>query len=152
MVVLVVADPGHKDVHADAQARLALARAAFAGEEVELDHHARTVDLLREGRYPNPILLIGADELADFLSWKEPEVVLELAELGVATRPGYERAALDTVLGRFQQSDRVRFFEIEPVVVSSSEVRARVAAGEPIDGLVPPAVARAIRECGLYRS
>ena len=152
IVVLVVADPGHKQVHADASSRLALARAAFPDEEVELDHHARSVDLLREQRYPDPLLLIGADELADFLSWKEPEAVLGLARLGVATRPGYDRARLDPVLARLERPERVFFFELDPVDVSSSEIRALVARGEPIDGLVPPAVARAIVQAGLYRS
>ena len=62
---------------------------AFPGREVELDHHARTVDMLREGRWDDPVFLIGADEFLDFPSWKEPDAVLELARLGVATRPGY---------------------------------------------------------------
>ena len=53
VVVVVVADPGHKEVHAPAEARLELARLAFPRRDVVLDHHARTVDLLRELRqYP----------------------------------------------------------------------------------------------------
>jgi nicotinate-nucleotide adenylyltransferase len=151
-VVLVVSDPGHKLVHADAETRLGLVRAAFPGEAVELDRHSRTVDLLREQRYADPLFLIGADELADFPSWKEPEVVLQLAEVGVAMRPGYDRGRLDGVLARLEQPERVLFFELDPVDVSSSEIRARVARGEPIESLVPPAVARAIVETGLYRS
>jgi nicotinic acid mononucleotide adenylyltransferase len=47
--------------------------------------------------------------------------------------------------------DRVVYFEMEPIPVSSSEVRARVAAGEPIDDLVPAPVAEAIARLGLYR-
>ena len=152
VVVLVVADPGHKRVHADADTRLALARAAFPGEEVELDRHARTVDLLREQRYADPLFLIGADELADFPSWKEPNGVLQLARLGVAARPGYDRSRGEDVLARLEQPERVLFFDLDPVDVSSSNIRARVAHGEPIDRLVPPAVARAIMEASLYRS
>jgi nicotinate-nucleotide adenylyltransferase len=152
IVVLVVADPGHKAVYADATARLALARMAFPGEEVELDHHARTVDLLREERYPDPLLLVGADELVDLLSWKEPEAVLELARLAVATRPGYDRESLQAVLKRLERPERVTLVEIEAVDVTSTQVRERVARGEPIDHLVPRAVAEAIRERGLYRS
>jgi nicotinate-nucleotide adenylyltransferase len=152
IVVLVVADPGHKHVHAGADSRLALARAAFPGEEVELDHHAWTIDVLREGGYSDPVFLIGADELAKFLSWKEPNAVLGLARLGVAARPGYDAACLEPVLARLERPDRVLFFELEPVDASSSEVRMRVAHGKSIDGLVPPAVARAIDEAALYRS
>jgi nicotinate-nucleotide adenylyltransferase len=99
--------------------------------------------MLRDGPWENPVFLIGADEYLDFARWKEPEAVLELARIGVATRPGFELPA--------QQSDRVLFFEIEPFPVSSRDIRARVAQGESIDGLVPSPVAAAISGHGLYR-
>jgi nicotinate-nucleotide adenylyltransferase len=150
LVVIVVADPGHKDVHCPVETRLALARAAFPSRQVEVDHHARTVDMLREGRWSDPIFLIGADEFADFPGWKEPETVLELARLGVASRPGYPSERLEAVLRGLEHPERVLFFEIEPVPVSSSEIREKVARGEPIDGLVPPAVAAEIAARGLY--
>jgi nicotinate-nucleotide adenylyltransferase len=151
LVVIVVADPGHKDVHCPVETRLALAQAAFPGRPVEVDRHARTVDMLREGSWDDPIFLIGADEFADFPSWKEPETVLGLARLGVASRPGYPRERLEEVLAALTQPARVLFFEIEPLPVSSREIRERVARGEPIDGLVPPAVAAEIVGRGLYR-
>jgi nicotinate-nucleotide adenylyltransferase len=143
VVVVVVAHPGHKDVHADLETRLELARLAFPGRNVVLDQHARTVDMLREGRWDDPVLLIGADEYRDFPSWKEPEAVLELARLGVAARPGFPLPE--------QPADRVLYFELEPVPVSSREIRALVARGDPIEGLVPSAVAGAIARLGLYR-
>ena len=139
-VILVTADPGHKAAEAPAEARLALARAAFPGYRVELDPHARTVELLREGTYEDPLVVIGADEYRDFETWKEPEEVLRLASVAVATRPGYELAG----------ADRVERFEIEPLPISSRELRARIGRGEAIDGLVPPAVAALIAELGLY--
>jgi nicotinate-nucleotide adenylyltransferase len=144
IVVVVVADPGHKGTYASAEARLGLARAAFPVRSVVLDHHARTVDMLREGSWQDPVLVIGADEFLDFGNWKEPGAVLELARLAVATRPGYPLPQADS-------GDRVLFFEIEPVPVSSREIRERIARGEPIDGLVPRAVAAAIADEGLYR-
>ena len=55
------------------------------------------------------------------------------------------------MLARLDRPDRVSFFEIEPHDVSSRAIRARVAAGEPVDGLVPPAVAAEIDRLGLYR-
>jgi nicotinate-nucleotide adenylyltransferase len=55
------------------------------------------------------------------------------------------------VLGRLQRPDRVLFFEIEPLPISSRDIRERVARGEPIDELVPPAVAELIADLGLYR-
>jgi nicotinate-nucleotide adenylyltransferase len=139
-VILVTADPGHKEATAPPDARLALARAAFPGYRVELDPHARTVELLRAGTYEDPLVVIGADEFRDFAGWTEPDEVLRLAHVAVATRPGYTLAG----------DDRVESFPIEPLPISSSELRARAARGEPLDGLVPPAVAGLIRELGLY--
>ena len=141
-------------VGAVADHRLALATLAFAevaGAEVALDPHARTVDSLEELALTDPVFLVGADEFASFLSWKQPERVLELARLGVATRPGTARERLDAVLAAVDRPDRVAFFEIPRHDVSSSGIRRRVAAGESIDGLVAPAVAAEIARLGLYR-
>lgn len=151
IVVLVVANPGHKGVVLDAPTRLELARAAFPEDEVELDEHPRTVDLLREHRFADPLFLIGADEFCDFLSWKEPEAVLALARLGVATRPGFPRERLASVLDRLDARERVELFEIPPIWTSSSGVRTRAHDGEPLDGFVPAAVAELIQARGLYR-
>jgi nicotinic acid mononucleotide adenylyltransferase len=69
----------------------------------------------------------------------------------VATRPGFPRSELEAVLGELDRPERVLFFEIEPNPAASTEVRARIATGEPLDGLVPPAVARLVAERELYR-
>jgi nicotinate-nucleotide adenylyltransferase len=145
VLVLVVADPGHREVHAPADQRLALARLAFPKHEVELDGHPRTIDMLRARRLDDPVLLIGADELAAFPTWKEPGALLELARLAVVNRPGYD-VSNDSAPGR------VLSFAMEPSDVSATEVRRRVAAAEPIDDLVPPAVAAGIARLGLYRT
>ena len=150
LVVLVSEAPGHKEVHASADDRLALARAAFPGEDVRPDPYPRTVDLLRAESFDDPLVVIGADQFQDFLAWKEPEQVLALARLAVATRPGFPRTQLDEVLARLERPERVAFFEIAPIPAASTEIRALVAAGEPLDGLVPPAVAELILARGLY--
>jgi nicotinate-nucleotide adenylyltransferase len=155
LLVRVVEDPGHKDVGTAATVRLLLAELAFAPldeAEVGLDPFGRTVDSLDALGLDDPVFLVGADEFAAFLEWKEPERVLELARLGVATRPGVERDRLDDVLAALERRQRVSFFEIEPLPVSSSEIRARAAAGEPVDGLVPASVAAEIARLGLYRA
>jgi nicotinate-nucleotide adenylyltransferase len=154
LLVTVVVAPGHKRPVAPAEARLALARLAFVdvpAAEVELEPHARTVDALEARALDDPIFLIGADELVDLPTWKEPDRVLELARLGVATRPGYPAGRLEEALARVSRPDRVLVFELEPLPVSSSDLRARLARGEPVDGLVPPAVAAEIDRLGLYR-
>lgn len=144
LVVLVSAQPGHKPVVAPVEARLRLAGAAFDGlAAVELDEHAFTVDLLRARAFDDPVFVIGADQLAAFRTWKEPDEVLRLCRLAVAARPGY--APPEATVG-----GRVLVFTLDPIPISSSEIRARVAAGEPIDGLVPPRVAELIHDLGLY--
>jgi nicotinate-nucleotide adenylyltransferase len=151
LVVLVAERPGHKQVKLDADTRLKLARAAFPDFQVEPDLHERTVDLLRAGRWSEPLFLIGADQFADFLTWKDPEGVLSLARIGVATRPGFPGERLDSVLQQLSRPDRVELFEIEPVPISSREIRERVGRGESITGLVPPGVVEVIQSLGLYQ-
>ena len=155
LLVLVVAAPGHKLSTTPAELRLELARLAFAdvrGAVVELDPHARTVDSLEERRPVDAYFVLGADELAAFLSWKSPRRVLELARLAVAVRPGVDPAELDAVRARLGADDRIVDFELEPVDASSSEIRRRVARGEPIDDVVPLDVAAEIARLGLYRT
>ena len=141
--VTVVADAAHKGSEASASDRLAMAELAFAGlgATVELEEHRYTVDALEAAGYDDPIFLIGADELVAFPNWKKPERVLELARLGVATRPGYTPA---------NASPRIQLFELEPQPVSSSAIRERVRRGEGIADLVAPAVAAYIAGHGLY--
>ena len=150
LVVLVSEAPGHKEVEAPAEARLELARAAFPDDDVRLDPYPRTVDMLRAERFDDPLFVIGADQFRDLPSWKEPDAVLELARLAVATRPGLPREQLDAVLAGLVRPDRVLFFDLEPNPAASSDIRGLAAAGEPLDGLVPPAVAELIRARGLY--
>jgi nicotinate-nucleotide adenylyltransferase len=154
LLIRVVADPGHKKVETAPQIRLALAELAFAAideADVSLDLCARTVDSLEALGLDNPVFLIGADELAAFPAWTHPDRVLELARIGAATRPGSDPIELERVAVSLSRPDRIELFPITPLAVSSSEVRERVAAGLPIDGLVPAAVAAEIRRLGLYR-
>jgi nicotinate-nucleotide adenylyltransferase len=151
----VVEDPGHKHVATPARVRLDLVRLAFAavpGVEIELDPHARTVDSLEALALPDPVFLLGADEFADFLSWKEPERVLELARLGVGMRPGVPRDRLEDIRASLARPDRVELFEIEPHDVASAQLRTLAADGRPLDGFLPAAVADRIRELDLYRA
>ena len=144
--MLVAADPGHREVVADAPKRLRLAQAAFSGlGEVVLDRNAFTVDAVRDGRFGDAIFIVGADEGAAFPAWKNPEEVLRAVKLAVGTRSGYPPADLD------RYGDRVVSFQLASPPVSSSEVRERVARGEPIGELVPEAVEREISKLGLYR-
>lgn len=152
LTILVAAAPGHKEVSTPAEDRLRLAEAAFAGlGEVVLDEHVRTVDAVGGGRFGDAIFVVGADELAAFPSWTDPNGVLEEVRLGVGTRPGWPRERLEEVLGGLERPDRVLLFDLEPLAISSRDLRERIARGESVAGLVPPAVAELIEERGLYR-
>jgi nicotinate-nucleotide adenylyltransferase len=142
VIVVVAADPGHKRVETPAGVRLELTRAAFPEDEVVLDDHARTVDMLRaHPEWRDATFLIGADELAGFRDWKEPDAVLRLVTLGVATRPGHAVDRIDPA--------RIETFELaEPA--SSRSVRARLERGEDASDVIPEAVWGMIEREGLY--
>jgi nicotinate-nucleotide adenylyltransferase len=155
LLVLVVADPGHKETAAPPESRLELARLAFEdlpGVAIELDAHGRTVDSLEAREPEDAVFVIGGDEFADFWQWKSPERILELVRLGVAMRPGAPDDRVREAHARLPAPDRISYFRLEPVPVSSSLVRDCVARGAPIDQLVPPKVAEAIARLGLYAS
>jgi nicotinate-nucleotide adenylyltransferase len=140
--VLVVEAPGHRPTVADPQTRLELARLAFGDlprTEVRLDDHPYTVDLLRDERFEDAVLVIGADQWAVFDTWKEPDEILRLIPVAVARRPGQP-----------VPQGEVQVFDIPQLPIASSDVRERAGQGEPIDELVPTAVAREIERRGLY--
>jgi nicotinate-nucleotide adenylyltransferase len=150
LTILVAENPGHKATHLPADTRLELARAAFPEEDVRLDPYSRTIDLLRGESFDDPLFIIGADEFCDFLSWREPDAVLERAQLAVATRPGYPHDRLDAVLEALDQPERVQFFDVDPNPAASRDLRGLAATGESLAGLVPDAVARLVLDRGLY--
>jgi nicotinate-nucleotide adenylyltransferase len=167
-VVLVPAGvPPHKDVRGvdpGPAARLELCRLAVAGDaglgvsEVELERAGPsfTVDTLRllHERDPEQELtfIVGGDMAATLPSWREPEAVLSLARLAVAERSGVRRDVLAERLSGLAGADRIAFFEMPRLDVSSSDLRARVATGRPIRHLVPDAVAAVIAQRGYYRA
>jgi len=149
LVVLLVANPGHRASNEDAETRLALAEAAFAGvprARVERDENPYTVDAVRGGRFRDAVFVVGADEGAAFPHWKEPDEILRWVRLAVGTRSGYPPPDLE------RYGDRVISFELASPPISSNEVRARINEGKPVDDLVPSDVALLIEEGGLYRN
>ena len=98
-----------------------------------------TVDTLRALKLEKPTLLVGADQYEKLDTWHRPDEVRRLAKIAVFARPGIDLApGVPTV-------------RMPPMDVSSSDIRARVARGADISGLVPAAVANYIAEKGLYR-
>lgn len=151
-----------------ARHRLAMCELAF-GEfpqacidtrELQRSGPSFTADTLAElrGEYPQAelYLLIGADQARDFARWHRPGFILNLAALAIAERSGPAGAQVDPrrplpgLPLALQRVARVRLLQLPALPHSASQVRARVAAGADISGLVPPAVARYIAEHHLY--
>jgi nicotinate-nucleotide adenylyltransferase len=117
-----------------------------------------------EGWAPSQIFFItGVDAFAEIASWYRYPDVLDAAHFVVITRPGnpLEVVArrLPALGGRAIAAGEIADFAIPRVVlldaetpdVSSTDIRARAARGEPIESFVPPVVAAYIREHRLYR-
>ena len=161
VLVVPAGDPPHKAVATPAKIRAQLAGLAFADiPQAEISplelapggprYTVDTLQRLRES-YDDLTLLVGADQFAALLGWREPDTILELASLAVANRPGYDDQELLPVLTALDRPERVTFFSIPAHPISSQEIRARVHDGLPIDDLVPRSVADEIDRRGLYR-
>jgi nicotinate-nucleotide adenylyltransferase len=122
--------------------------------EIERPGPTYTTDTLRalRDRYGSGTelyFITGADAILQILTWKDPHEAFELATFIAATRPGHDLAEIEA-LGPEAQ-DRVRVLRIPALAISSTEIRERVAHGQPIRYLVPDAVAQYIAKRGLYR-
>lgn len=155
-------DPGPE--HRLRMCELAVAHAkrlSACALEIERGGASYTVDTLSSIHASHPharlTFIVGADTASTLASWREPARLLDLADLAVAARTGSARGqVLDTIAAvrsEDRQDDRhgrVSFLEMPVIEISSSLARQRAAAGEPIDNLVGPAVARYIAEHCLY--
>jgi nicotinate-nucleotide adenylyltransferase len=110
-----------------------------------------TVDTLRtlHGQGDELTFIVGGDMADSLPTWREPETILGLATLGVAERDEHRRDALMERLERYP-SDRIRFFAMPPMGISSTLVRRRAADGRSLRYLVPDGVAAYIERERLY--
>lgn len=132
--------------------RLAMVRAAvgdderFEASDIELrrDGPSYTVDTLRELRERHPdeelFLIVGADQLAELGTWKEPEEIRRLATVVGLARAGERPPAREDV----------SIVEVPRIDVSSTEIRRRVAVGDPVSYLIIRGAEDIIRREGLY--
>jgi len=137
---------------ASGEHRVAMLRLAFTdGDSYEVDARelaagasGYTIDTLKElrlelGADTELWLLMGADQYARFESWHRPDDIRRLARIGVFARP---RSPINSV--------KATLIPFEPMNISATEIRARVARGEDIAQLVPPAVAGYIAQHRIY--
>ncbi|TAK20632.1 MAG: nicotinate-nucleotide adenylyltransferase [Chloroflexota bacterium] len=97
--------------------------------------------------------LMGADSLADLLTWRDPVRLLELTRIVATNRPGSappDPAALEAVIPGAAR--RVDVVDIPNLAISGSDLRDRVAHGRPIKYQLPEPVEQYILQRGLYRA
>jgi nicotinate-nucleotide adenylyltransferase len=167
VVFMPYAEPSHRVLEDDPgpEARFTMceyavgADARFAVSRIEIDRGgpAYTVDTLREllARGPSAelFLLLGGDQAASLGEWRAPEEVLSLARVVVAERDKWRREDIEGRLGVLGMTpDRVSFLDMPRIEISSSLVRARARAGQPIRYLVPDKVANYVGAQSLYGS
>ena len=141
--------------HAPAEARLRWLRLALAGktdcevddQEIKRGGVSYTIETVRDyaKKFPGAKLfyLIGADNVPQLPKWKEAGDLAKLANFAAVPRLG----KIPAEFPRPFQGIALKGF---PMEISSSQIRARVKAGLPIETLTPPFVAQAIHETGVY--
>ncbi|HET9083486.1 MAG TPA: nicotinate-nucleotide adenylyltransferase [Candidatus Limnocylindrales bacterium] len=166
VLFIPAAQPPHKpgrDISAVGE-RLAMVEAAVQGNpafevsrlEVERSGPSYTVDTLASLCEAAPgdhlALILSAESYSDFATWHEPRRILDLADLIVAPRVGYEDGDPDLVPRQFPGARAVIAFMDGPRIrLSASEIRQRAAEGRSVRYLVPDAVAAYIGDHGLYQ-
>jgi len=157
--------PPHKPVEDEpgAEHRYELCRSAVDGDprfevsdvEIRRAGTSFTVDTLEELNSRTPdnelFLIVGGDVAAGLPSWHRPERVLELARLAVAKRRGTARERVERALESLPGGDRAAYFRMPRIGISSTMIRRRVRAREPITYLTPDPVASYIDRHQLYR-
>lgn len=167
-VILMISNiPPHKaapDLASNAD-RLAMAACAQASEprirpcDLELrrggkSYTAETLRYLtRRHRDTEYYFLTGADMFLTLPAWYRPREIFRRAVICASPRAGQPLAELEAFAPQLHaMGARTILLPVNPPPVSSTEIRARVRAGLPIDGLVPPEVAEYIASHGLYRA
>jgi nicotinate-nucleotide adenylyltransferase len=123
----------------------------FTVSRVDIDREGVTftVDTLRDLKADRPeadfFFITGADAIEQILTWKDAEELFSMAQFVAVTRPGHA-LSVDGLPG-----DRVHVLEIPALAISSTDVRARAQAGQPVWYLVPDGVVQYIAKHRLYR-
>ena len=113
-----------------------------------------TIDTLEQlAQGPEYYWILGTDQLANFCSWHRWGDIVRLAHIAVALRPGTRLTIPAALNDRLDSLGRkLEQVPMTPLDISSTEIRARLAAGQSVDGLIDVAVKQYILENRLYRA
>ncbi|WP_308016528.1 nicotinate-nucleotide adenylyltransferase [Jidongwangia harbinensis] len=158
VVFVPTGEPWQKGVVSPAEDRYLMTVIATASNprfhvsraDIDRDGPTYTIDTLRDldavyGPDAELYFITGADALERILSWKDALEMLSLARFVGVTRPGF------VLSDAHLPADTVTLVEVPAMAISSSDCRARVAAGKPVWYLVPDGVVQYIAKRGLYR-
>ncbi|MFM1957604.1 MAG: hypothetical protein RLZ41_1003 [Actinomycetota bacterium] len=150
-------EPWQKQTITDAEHRLAMTKLAIDGNslfeistvDVRRAGPTYTLDTLRDIHESNPeadvFFITGADSIAQIDSWKDSSQIWPLAHFVGVTRPGHSLEVPKSAAGE------VSLLEIPALAISSTDIRARVESGKPIDYLLPNSVIDYIHANHLYQ-
>ena len=115
--------------------------------EIKKESISYTIDTLKElkKKYDKIELIIGYDNIFEFSTWKEPELIIELATLIVLRR---KTSIEPVIVDKYYHS--AIFVDTPTIEISSSEIRQRATEKLPIDFLVHPKVKEYINKFNLY--
>ncbi len=137
--------------------------------ELERGGPSYTIDTVRDYAKvvapENLFLIVGLDQFNDFDRWKDFAKILELANLIVVTRPGYQlpfseedmpeglrplTAAFDRAFIQLSTGRTIEFVRLQDKDISASDVRKRLRSGRNVDAQMSIGVEEYIREQNLY--
>ena len=128
-----------------------------ARNEINRPGPSYTVDTLRElrqelGPETGLYFILGLDALEQFHRWEQPESILELCELAIVSRAGYQNSKiLDQQLGRFPKlGRRVNLLSVPLVDISATDIRNRASKSFSFRYQVPESVEQYIHQHRLY--
>lgn len=166
VVLIPAGQPPHKQGRqlAPGTARADMLELAVAGHpdfsvdrsEIKRSGPSYTVETLRSWHESHPtdelFFLMGADSLADFPHWKDPQEIAALASLVVVNRGGQPKPEVTALIPKIGEAavNRIQFVTMPSIELAAGDIRLRIEQGRSIRYLIPRAVEQYIAEHRLY--
>lgn len=125
--------------------------------EVDRPGVTYTAETLRDLRalYPKNVefyFITGADAITEIVSWKDADIIADLAHLVAATRPGYDLSKAEEIISSSEYDFDVHYLEVPALSISSTDLRSRMSNSQSLRYLTPDPVIGYAKKHGLYGS